>query len=399
MVNKPTYEELEQRIQELEKCSLEEEIENIFRLSPDLIGYGNLEGYFTKVNPSFTKKLGYSENEFYVKQFLSFLHEDDVKKTKKALLEAQKGIKNIYIENRYICKDGSYKWIDWHVESSVHKNTFLAIGREITERKQAEEALRENEKKFRAIYENIQDIYYQTDMKGKVVLVSPSAAALYGVDSTEELIGCDIAETFYYHPEDRKKSMEEIMKTGYLKNFLVTMKRSDGTPVSAEINSHFIYDKEGNIAGIEGIIRDLSGRKKAEETLRRYEDRYSIMVENSLNAIILYEQEKILFANKTFYNIFGYDSGELGGLTVDDILAPKVAEYVSELRRRRLAGEVEKASVYESKGRRKNGDIFDMEISVCMVPYQNKQCCMAFLSDISGRKKGRGGSAGERRKL
>ena len=132
---------------------------------------------------------------------------------------------------------------------------------------------------------------------------------------------------------------------------------------------------------------EIEERKRTEEALGQSEERYRILVENSLNAIILYEQEKILFANKTFYNIFGYDSGELEGLTVDDILAPEVAEYVSEHRRRRLAGEIEKTAVYETKGRRKNGEIFDMEISVCLVAYQNKQCCMAFLSDISGRKK------------
>ena len=172
--------------------------------------------------------------------------------------------------------------------------TSLVIINDITERKQAEEALRENEKKFRAIFENIQDVYYQTDMKGKVVLVSPSATALYGVDSTEELIGCDIAETFYYHPEDRKRSLEEIMKTGYLKNFLVTMKRSDGTPIPTEINSHFIYDKEGSIAGIEGIVRDISERKKAEEALRESHQRFTTLFNRNPVKTVVVDLEGII---------------------------------------------------------------------------------------------------------
>ena len=266
------------------------------------------------------------------------------------------------------------------------KKTTKEMQVEIAERKQTEAVLKENEEKFRAIFENIQDVYYQTDMQGTIVLISPSAAEVYGVDSTEELIGCDIAETFYYHPEDRNKSMEEIAKTGYLKDYTVIMRRKDGTPVPAEINAHFIYEKEGNVIGIEGIVRDISGRKQAEESLRESEERYSSIVENSLNAIILYQQEKILFANEPFFNIFGYGREELQDMVVNDLLAPEVVNDVEELRRRRLAGEIEKASVYESKGRRKDGEIFDMEISACVILYQGEKCIMAFLSDISIRK-------------
>ena len=266
------------------------------------------------------------------------------------------------------------------------KKTTRELRAEIAERKKAEEVLKKNEEKFRAILENIQDVYYQTDMQGKIVLISPSAAELYGVDSTDELIGCDIAETFYYYPEDRSKSMEEIAKTGYLKDYTVIMRRKDGTPVSAEINAHLIYDKEGNVIGIEGITRDISGREQAEESLRESEERYSSIVENSLNAIILYQQEKILFANEPFFNIFGYGREELQDMVVNDLLAPEVVNDVEELRRRRLAGEIEKASVYESKGRREDGEIFDMEISTCVISYQGEKCIMAFLSDISKRK-------------
>ena len=136
----------------------------------------------------------------------------------------------------------------------------------------------------------------------------------------------------------------------------------------------------------EKLARDISERKRAEEALRKSEERYSSIVQNSLNAIIIYRQEEILFANEPFFNIFGYGPKELEGMAVDDILAPEVAEDVAELRRRRMAGEIEKAIVYESKGRRKDGEIFAMEISVSLITYHGEKCCMAFLSDISGRK-------------
>ncbi len=134
------------------------------------------------------------------------------------------------------------------------------------------------------------------------------------------------------------------------------------------------------------VVSEITKRKLAEEALKESEERYRSLVENSLSAIILYRQEEILFANKPFFDIFGYKREELQSLVVDDIIAPEMAAEVAEHRRRRLAGEIEQASVYESKGKRKGGEIFDMEISVCVVSYQGERYCMAFLSDISKRK-------------
>lgn len=134
------------------------------------------------------------------------------------------------------------------------------------------------------------------------------------------------------------------------------------------------------------LIQRVKTLEKEAAEHNKSEERYRSLVENSLNAIIVYKQEEILFANESFFNIFGYDREELQDVVMNDILAPEVADEVAKLRNRRLAGEIEKSTVYESKGRRKDGGIFDMEISVCVVTYRGEQCCMAFLSDISTRK-------------
>lgn len=135
------------------------------------------------------------------------------------------------------------------------------------------------------------------------------------------------------------------------------------------------------------LEKELSHREQVETALRESEDRYRRVVENSLSAIILYRQQEILFANKPFTRMFGYEPAELRKLIVDDLIAPEDAQRVSELRKRRLAGEIESAAVYESRGKRKSGEIFEMEISVCVVSHGGEPCCLAFLSDISRRKK------------
>ena len=143
-------------------------------------------------------------------------------------------------------------------------------------------------------------------------------------------------------------------------------------------------DLRDKIKALEQQIVDL---KRIESELQESEARYRSLVENSLSAIILYRQEEILFANNPFFKIFGYERRELKNLVVDDILAPEVAADVAERRRRRIAGEIDQSAVYESKGLRKNGEIFEMEISVFLVSYKGESCCTAFLSDISMRKK------------
>jgi len=109
MDRKPTYEELAQKVKELENKALEsnrleKEVEKIFNLSLDMIGAGNLDGYFIKINSSFRSILGYTEAEFLEKPFISFVHDEDIEKTKEALAEAAKGNQNIYIvlERQYL---------------------------------------------------------------------------------------------------------------------------------------------------------------------------------------------------------------------------------------------------------------------------------------------------------
>ena len=114
----------------------------IFELSPDLIGMGNLEGFFTRINSAFGRLLGYSDEEFLSKPFLAFVHEDDISRTAQALSEAVEGKQLLLVENRYRCKDGSYKWIEWRVSVVSPENRFYAAGRDITQQKEAENRLK-----------------------------------------------------------------------------------------------------------------------------------------------------------------------------------------------------------------------------------------------------------------
>jgi PAS domain S-box-containing protein len=139
--------------------------------------------------------------------------------------------------------------------------------RDITDRKLFEDALRESERKYRSILENIQDVYYRTDPEGNLILASPSAAQLLGYDSVSEMIGINIAQSVYSNPEERSKFLAELNSRGFVTDYEVMIKKRDGTRIYVSTNSHKYFDLSGNFLGVEGIFRDITARKQAEEEI------------------------------------------------------------------------------------------------------------------------------------
>lgn len=136
----------------------EAELSAIFNMSLDLICIADIKtATFLRVNPSFTKVLGFSEEELLGRPFLEFIHPDDVEPTKAVIAEKlRKGESVIAFENRYCAKDGSYVWLDWNSHPQVDRGITFAVAHDVTDRKRAEEAmkssLREKETLLRELY-------------------------------------------------------------------------------------------------------------------------------------------------------------------------------------------------------------------------------------------------------
>jgi PAS domain S-box-containing protein len=175
-----------QRIDELVKREANymqsgDEHEGIFNLTGYMICVASMDGYFLKINPTFKKVLGYSSTELLSKPFFDFIHPDDKGKTVAVIQEnLNRGEEVIGFENRYRCKDGSYKWLGWTAHAVVEEGEMYAFAYDITERKQAEMKLRESERKYKDLQDASIDGHAWTDMEGHLIEVNDSYKKMMG---------------------------------------------------------------------------------------------------------------------------------------------------------------------------------------------------------------------------
>ena len=149
------------------------------------------------------------------------------------------------------------------------KSVLQGVIREISHRKTAEEKLRNSEEKYRGIIENMQDVFFRTDIDQNLTMVSPSGLKLLGYDSDDGLLGEKISSLFYKESKQYHKFLDILRKTGKAANFELELFRGDGSVIPIMSSSNYYYDRNGNPLGIEGIITNISERKQAEEQLKK----------------------------------------------------------------------------------------------------------------------------------
>ena len=175
-------------------------------------------------------------------------------------------------------KDGHLFWSEVTVKRGTiaGKEVLLAIERDITDRKQAEEDLRRSEEKYRRILENMQDAYIRTDEKAVISMVNPSAVRMFGYRSADEMIGIP-ANSLYLLPGDREKLIRILRDSGGVTDFSGNTVRKDGTNFPVSLNVQFIRDAKGRVRGTEGIVRDITERISMEHVIREINRKLNLL--------------------------------------------------------------------------------------------------------------------------
>ncbi len=241
------------------------ELDQFFAVSLDLLCIADSNGYFHRLNPQWQKLLGYSLAEFESMRFLDLVHPDDLEATLAAMsrLASQESVLDFI--NRYRCKDGSYRWIEWR--SVPAGNLIYAAARDVTERKQADEKLRLN----RMIIENSPVVLFRCEaVEGWPVVFVSENVRQYGYEDSELLSG-EIPYASLIHPDDLDRVGREVERystsgmRSYHQEYRILAK--DGTVRWVDDQTTVERDSEGNITHYQGIVVDITERKQVEQEL------------------------------------------------------------------------------------------------------------------------------------
>ncbi len=327
---------------------------------PDIVYKIDPDGHFTYVNKS-VKILGYEPEELIGKHFSTIVHPDDTKSFSRAYVlpqfkgmmtgyknspklfdERRTGIrqtKNLTI--RMVSKNkkdevvGTLVFVG-EVSAAGHYGTdmskeqkrflgTLGIIRDITDRKQMEEVIRESEKKYKTLTDNLNGGVYRNtaDEKGRFIEANPAIITMFGYDSREEFLKIAVAN-LYLNPEGRKSFSEKIKKYGFVKNEELQLKKKDGTPFFGSVSAVAIRDENGDVLYYDGIVEDITDRRRMEEALREQQERAQRYLDMAgVMLVVIGADQRVGSINQKGCELLGCSEQEIVGKNWFDNFVPE----------------------------------------------------------------------------
>ncbi|MCE7054660.1 PAS domain S-box protein [Algoriphagus sp. AGSA1] len=243
-------------------------VEKFFNLSNDLICIAGTNGYFKKVNPSFSRLLGWDNETLLTRSFFELTHPDDIKKTRRNLEKLINGELSTELSHRFMCRDGSYKSLDWVATKDPKTGNIYSIARDTTEAKAKEEQLAKSENRLRVFFENSQGLMCTHDLEGVFLSVNEAGAQMLGY-TAEQVIGRSLYDIV---PESRHPLIDQylmkIQNEGKASGQMVSTHRN-GSNLIWIYNNVLERDSSGGGDYVIGNAIDISSRVKLEEELSR----------------------------------------------------------------------------------------------------------------------------------
>lgn len=251
----------------LEARLAEAERDLFFTVSLDLLGVANLRGFFERVNPAFSQALGWTGEELTSRPFLDLVHPDDVERTRAEVDRLATGQLTIGFENRYRCKDGSYRWITWTCSPDRESGLLYAAGRDLTRQKEAEASLLQSEERWRSAFELAAVGMGLTSTEGRWLQVNQALCRIVG-RTPEELLALTFQEIT--HADDLAGDAEAIgrLLSGELATYHNDKRyfHKQGHVVWIHLSVSVV--REGGAVRFLALVQDITARKRAEAELR-----------------------------------------------------------------------------------------------------------------------------------
>ncbi len=259
--------------------------------SPDAIVVTDLEGKCIYASQQALKLSGVQNAEELIgKNTFDFI---DPKDQERAMINLRKTLENGFTKNQEYTlkrKDGTSYTGELNAaaikDATGHHKAFIATIRDVTERKLAEDALRQSEIKYKTLTEHINVGLYRNTVgtKGRFIEANPAIVKMFGYESKDAFLSKNVSD-LYQNPDDRKKFNEKMLKYGFVKNEELRLKKKDGTPFFGSVSAVAVKDEKGKIKYYDGIVEDITKRKRAEEKLQLSFENLKRTINNTLEAM------------------------------------------------------------------------------------------------------------------
>lgn len=287
---------------------LEEERDRLFTLSLDLLSISGFDGHFKQINPAWSKILGWKEEELLAKSWFELVHPDDRDDTLAAGKALSSGTAVRSLENRYLCKDGSYKWISWNSFPLPEEGLIFSVAHDVTQRKLAEEKLAAAQALLLAAIEQTPAGIIIADAPDVKIRVANSAALAMRGDTVDAhgdtTVQEDLRNWKLLRPDGTPFRFEElplsraVLKGEASTNVEALIRRRNGEERWVLANAAPVRSADGEVVAGVVVLADITDPKLAEQELRKSEEKYRSIIE----AITDGYHETDLKGNLTFFN-------------------------------------------------------------------------------------------------
>jgi len=244
--------------------------------------------------------------------------------------------------------------------------------------------LQESEQRFRLVLENIQVAYVRFDKDGRLTNASPSAAAMFGYETPDEMHGM-LKQSLYQESEEREAIIDEMKNHGQVRDRICNGMKKDGSQFWTSLNAQFYYDDNGQMLGTEGFIRDITERKKAEDALRVSEEKYRLLFLNNPVPMWVYDTISLAFlaVNDFAVDHYGYSRQEFLSMTIKDIRPSEDIPHLYDVLEK-YTGNLRKVGA--ARHRKKDGSLIDVEITAHMIEFEGHQAMFVLAMDMTEQK-------------
>ncbi len=242
---------------------------------------------------------------------------------------------------------------------------------------------REAERRYRELFDNIQEGLFFSTPEGRFVEVNDALVAMLGYGSREELLQVDIPTQIYHSPEQRQAHAAAMEKDGLLRNFEATLRRKNGSPIYVLINAFGMYDASGKLLQIRGLMLDVTGLHTYQSELQRERDFSGKILSNTQSFILVSDTAGLVsYANRRWYEA-GFEQGDLIGRPLLELAAPGYVRALSDALQATLrGGQVDNLELKILRGNGNSGQ-FSVNLSPMRDEQNNINSIVVVMTDIT----------------